>query len=84
MRKFVKYLSNKTFIHIDTFTTRIIDVVSHLTRKIENNILNAQLSRVHHRIVLTNFYCVYRVAHVQSHIFLKEFDRHSFQHIHQV
>ena len=83
VRKPVKYLSSKTSIYIDIHATRIINAVSHLTRKIENNILNEQLSRVHHRIALTNFYYVYRVAHVQSHTFLKEFNRHSSQHIHQ-
>ena len=83
VRKPVRYLSSSTPIHIDTPAARIIDAVPHLARELEDSTLNEQLSRVHHRIALADFYCAYRVAHAQSHTFLKEVDRHSSQHIHQ-
>ena len=83
VRKPVRYLPSRTPIDIDTPAVRIIDAVPHLAREIEDSTLNEQLSRVHHRIALADFYCAYRAAHAQPHTFLKELDRHPSQHIHQ-
>ena len=63
VRKLVKYLSSKTFIYINTYAIRIINIILYLIQKIENNTLNKQLLRVYYRITLTNFYYVYCVAY---------------------
>ncbi|KAL8882934.1 MAG: hypothetical protein Q9198_000144 [Flavoplaca austrocitrina] len=79
----VKYLQSGTSIHIDTPAARIIDETPHLAREIEDSTLKEQLSRIHHRMALANFYCAYRAAHATPYAFLQELDRHPFQHTHQ-
>ena len=83
MRKPVRYLPSRTALHIDTPAARIINAIPHLAREIEDSALNKRLSRIHHRIALSDFYCAYRTAHAQPCAFLKELDRHPSQHIHQ-
>jgi len=81
-RNLAEGLHSRTPMQIDTPPSQIIQVTLNLVRDIEGSIFNEHLSRICHRRSLADFYCAYRAAQAQSHVFLQELDRHPSQHPH--
>ncbi|KAG8531639.1 uncharacterized protein KY384_003270 [Bacidia gigantensis] len=64
-------------IRSDTTPLRIIRAIPNLAGEIEASTINEQLSRVHNRIALADFYCAYRAAQAKPDEFLQELARNA-------